>query len=151
MPLLTVAIATGALFLVAAKAHGRQVRIEREQQGYFRVDFGAQNPDAVEAVWRDDRRVLWPAAAAVSACALLAAFVVGRVALVFLAVPWAFIGAFTIAGAASWVRMARRNKGPLPWRRRALAGSLVWWGLAMATAFLLAWSIEDWLSPGYSQ
>lgn len=150
VPLLTVALATTALVLVAAKAHGRQVRLEREQQGYFRVDFRSQNPAAVEAIWRSDRRILWPAAVALFACALPVAFLVGHAALAALAIPWAFTGAFTIAGLASWVRLARRDQGPLPWRRRAFAGSLAWWGLAAAATLLLAWSVEGWLSPGHS-
>ena len=63
--------ATVALILAAAKAHGRQVRLEREQQGHFRVDFRTRNPPAVEAIWRTDRRIFWPVFAVV---ALLAAY-----------------------------------------------------------------------------
>ena len=44
-----------AALLVAAKAHGRQVRLEREAAGYHEVVFGGTNPPFVDALWRADR------------------------------------------------------------------------------------------------
>ena len=70
-----------AWILLAAKAHGRQVRLEREQQGVFHVEFGGRNPEAVERVWATDRRVFWPA---------FAALALGTLALAALA--WAVLG-----------------------------------------------------------
>jgi hypothetical protein len=46
-------------FLLAAKAHGRQIRLERELEGYHRVVFGGVNPPYVEALWRADRVRYW--------------------------------------------------------------------------------------------
>lgn len=59
-------IALGAaVFLVAAKVHGRQLRLEREQAGYMHVTFGrgSQNPPFVVALWRRERYIFWPTAA----------------------------------------------------------------------------------------
>lgn len=132
------AVATVALLLVAAKAHGRQVRIEREQQGYFRVDFRSENAAAVEAIWRRDRLLFWPMFAVLGAAALAWAVVARDLGLGALAVGWAFAASFTGAGLTSWVRMLRRDKGRLPWRQRALRGSIGWWLAVAAAATLVA-------------
>lgn len=49
------------LLLAAAKSHGRQLRLERELEGYRDVSFGrdARNPSWVEALWRADRVRFW--------------------------------------------------------------------------------------------
>src|SRR5206468_5677942 len=61
-----------ALLLLTAKAHGRQIRLERELEGYMEVDFMKDNPPWVEALWRKDRRRFWatlPVAIAVASVA----------------------------------------------------------------------------------
>lgn len=61
-----------ALMLVAAKVHGRQIRLERELEGYMTVDFRADNPPWVEALWRRDRIAYWIVyAVAAGACLLV--------------------------------------------------------------------------------
>lgn len=146
MPWWLAAFATVALILLSAKAHGRQIRLEREQQGYFRVDFRTQNPAAVEAIWRTDRRIFWPSFAALAflwlALAALAWLLMDfPTALPRLAMQLAsaFAGAFIVAGLASWVRMSRRGQGPQPWRKRAQAGSVGWWLAVAAAAALALW------------
>ncbi|HUR24556.1 MAG TPA: hypothetical protein VM327_00890 [Candidatus Thermoplasmatota archaeon] len=139
------AVATVALVLAAAKAHGRQIRLEREQQGYFRVDFRSQNPAAVEAIWRTDRRLFWPAAAVLAAVGVVlvlwTALQPSDLAVGFgFVVGWAFAGGFIVAGLASWVRLTRRDQGPLPWRKRAQVGSVGWWLAVAAAAALVAFT-----------
>lgn len=134
-------LATVAFVVVAAKAHGRQVRLEREQQGVFRVDFRRQNPSAVEIIWRQDRRTFWPAFAVFGLAGT--GLVVGQpdpLPHLPLFLAWAFAEAFVVAGLASWVRMAGRREGPPPWRRRAQLGSFAWWGVVVAAAMLVALS-----------
>jgi len=60
----TIALAV-AVFLGAAKVHGRQLRLEREQAGYMNVRFGrgSQSPPFVVALWRRERYIFWPIAA----------------------------------------------------------------------------------------
>src|SRR5262245_1556374 len=93
-------------FLAAAKAHGRQVRLERELAGIFEVVFGGRNPPAVEGIWRKDRWVFW----SVWALSLLAFTVLGLLAampvwsFLFLSVTGAFLLSFFMAGMASAVR-----------------------------------------------
>ena len=135
------AVATVALVLAAAKAHGRQVRLEREQQGHFHVDFGTRNPPEVEAIWRRDRRLFWPTFAVGAVFAAFWAFqAIVRADLVFAGflLVWAFAAAFTVAGLASWLRIARHDGGDAAWHRTAFRGSLAWWGLVAVAAALVA-------------
>ncbi|MCA1813406.1 MAG: hypothetical protein LC624_05590, partial [Halobacteriales archaeon] len=48
------------LMLVAAKAHGRQIRVERERAGFHDVSFMTDdNPPWVEQLWARDRKGFW--------------------------------------------------------------------------------------------
>lgn len=53
------AAASLALLVLAAKFHGRAVRLVREYEGYLDVDFRRRNPPFVEALWRRDRIRFW--------------------------------------------------------------------------------------------
>lgn len=143
VPLWLALASLAAWVVAAAKAHGRQVRVEREQQGVFHVDFGGQNPASVERIWRQDRRLFWPCFALLAVLLAGVALLDGDPVLAALSVPAAFAFAFMAAGAASWIRMGRRRKGPLPWRRRAWWGSVAWWSLALALAALSVWALRD--------
>lgn len=137
-----------AAVLAAAKAHGRQVRLERELAGFDAVDFMAENPAQVEAIWARDRRAYWPAFAGAGLGVLAA-----RVALA--PSPWwlvalealaaALLGGFLLAGLASLLRFERARRGaaakPAAWVAQARRGSAFWWGaaLALALAWRLAW------------
>lgn len=134
------------VIVAAAKAHGRQVRMERELEGHFNVDFRADNPPWVERLWKRDRIVYWSAFALMLGLgwqAGLQTALIGGLALILLA-AWALVGAFFTAGIASLARFARavRTK-PLvraergPWLRAAWRGSALWWGLA--SSLVVAW------------
>lgn len=145
MPWWVAVLLVTAWIFLAAKAHGRQVRLEREQQGVFHVEFGGKNPASVERIWAQDRRIFWPT---------FGALVVGTLALA--ALGWFFTGiapadlgwrlavllavdfaaAFTVSGVASWVRLTRLKQGPVPWRQRAQRGSVGWWLAVHAAAAL---------------
>lgn len=63
MKMLILVVASLALFIVAAKVHGRSIRLEREAMGVMHVTFGGppgSNPPEVEALWRADRWRFWP-------------------------------------------------------------------------------------------
>jgi hypothetical protein len=92
------------VFLVTAKLHGRQLRLEREQAGVHEVSFGrgAQNAPFVVALWRRERYIFWPAAVATA------------VALYFTPLSWPLayvlvpgIVGFVLGGVLSWVRTRR--------------------------------------------
>jgi hypothetical protein len=68
--ILVVLAASVVTFLLAAKAHGRQLRLERELEGYHRVVFGGTNPPFVEALWRADRVRYWSTVAGVAVLVL---------------------------------------------------------------------------------
>lgn len=136
--------ATVVLILAAAKAHGRQVRLEREQQGAWSVDFRRDNGPVVEAIWRADRRRFWPmfGAFAVAVLAgLAAAWATTGIAPggdeLAIYLGWAFAGAFVAAGLASWLRLTRGNGGDAAWHRAAFRGSLGWWSLVAVAAALV--------------
>jgi hypothetical protein len=134
-------IGAGA-FLAAAKAHGRQLRIERELAGYFQVRFGGQNPEWVEAFWRRERAYFWGSAVALALTSLAFRWLAARQqwslplshdggsasvsgALVLHALLPA-VGAFVLTGLASALRTG------LP-----LRDSAGWWILALITTLLL--------------
>ena len=133
-----------ALILVAAKTHGRQIRLERELAGVWKVDFRADNGPVVAAIWRRDRYTFWMAF--VPALALSGWFTVlgaldpwqlfGGLAL---SAGLAFALGFIVAGLASSFRlMGAMRRGSAPneeWRRAGHRGSLLWWSLV---AVLLA-------------
>jgi hypothetical protein len=48
-------VASIALLILAAKSHGRQLRLERELEGHTQVSFVAPNHPWVEALWTKDR------------------------------------------------------------------------------------------------
>lgn len=156
-----------ALFLAAAKTHGRQIRLERERRGFFEVDFRRDaNPPEVEAIWRIDRVAFWRRYATVAVAALLYLFVAGpsglwlprslqgagagarlgiaAVALVF----WVFPSVFVINTLDS-ARRLRRDASSWPaaggpgWARRAWQGTRAWLALdlvlGIAVAVAAAW------------
>src|SRR5688500_4786889 len=64
-------LALGAVtFLVAAKAHGRQLRLERELAGYWEFTFGGPNPPFIDALWHRERLLYWSTPGLVGLCTL---------------------------------------------------------------------------------
>jgi hypothetical protein len=118
-------------FFVAAKSHGRQLRLERELAGFDRVTFGGTNPPYVESLWRNDRVHYWRTFP-VLLTFFLAGLIVSRSSSISLPFPdetresqllawaalsflWAFVWSFTLVGLASAVRLRRSLKRlPLP-------------------------------------
>jgi hypothetical protein len=125
-----------AAFLTAAKAHGREVRLEREAKGHHEVVFGGTNHPDVEAIWQRDRWVYWPSAA-LGLVLGVASFTL-RGPGVFVAAGWLDVAlesvfrlvvfpmtfAFFTAGAASILRKLRAEVRPVP------AATYGWWTLA---------------------
>jgi hypothetical protein len=139
------AVATLALVLVAAKAHGRQIRLEREAHGHMHVDFRRDNHPWVEALWRRDRRGFWGLYAALAAAVLLLFFPrspsttsAAGWGWLALALAGAFAACFTAMGLWSLVRLARDGAGASAWRRRAIRASFGWWSAVAALAGITA-------------
>ncbi|HUR67902.1 MAG TPA: hypothetical protein VM370_01545 [Candidatus Thermoplasmatota archaeon] len=120
-----------AALLVSAKAHGRQVRLEREAAGYHSVEFGGTNPAFVEALWRRDRLRFWPLVGALSFVLGAAAWWWRGPALALVAgLLWAPIVGFLYAGLRSYA--AQRGRGGMGWWVGAAATFVV----ALGAAFL---------------
>jgi len=131
-----------ATFLVAAKTHGRQVRLERERAGYMQVVFGGSNPEFVEALWKRDRIRFWSTAAGV--LVLLAALRLAGTSLALarplgggaLGTGWLLLflpllAAFLVCGAASLVGFLADKAGEPGFTAAALPGSVGWWSLLL--------------------
>jgi hypothetical protein len=118
---------SATLFLVAAKSHGRQLRLEREAAGYSSVSFTAANPPYVEELWRAERVRFWTATLIFAALVLAGLW--GRERVAFLAVAvagWAPALSFVVNGLLS----ARRT--------HALALNLNWYLITLACAAAVA-------------
>lgn len=145
------------LFLASAKAHGRQLRLEREKAGYNEVVFGGKNPAFVEGLWRQERILFWSLTGAACAFALAYAVAAVRYAwrlplaadgfppwwlLPLWAGIWPMSLGFTLTGALSaWrLRMALVSKpaSDARWLRKARLGSAGWWSTVGAIAALVA-------------
>ena len=50
-------------FLISAKTHGRQHRLERELHGYWKVSFVSENDPWIEKFWLQQRILYWSIAA----------------------------------------------------------------------------------------
>lgn len=147
---------SGVTFLLAAKAHGRQLRLERELEGYRRVVFGGANPPFVETLWRLDRVRYWSivmglALAVLGLFALARAqgwgwpFLGGGVGSVAWLVMWgAPVAAFLMCGVWSLTRFLHAISEKLDgrvdteWLSESLHGSAWWFTAAvLATALVL--------------
>jgi hypothetical protein len=131
-------------FLIAAKTHGRQIRLEREYRGIDRVDFRreTENHPWLEALWQKDRQGYWPIAGigvVVIAIALFLSEWIERWAIIPFSVLAAMGIAFLVQGARSHHRLAAdlrsgvtESFGPNPrhanddWKRGARRGTLRW-------------------------
>src|SRR4051812_1206685 len=108
-------IASVALFLIAAKAHGRELRLEREAAGFFHIVFGGENPSFVDALWRAERIRFWTLA---PLFALASALVLRRLGVpwntvTLAALAWSPVVAFTACGIASLVRRGALDRAHL--------------------------------------
>jgi hypothetical protein len=162
MRTLIILVASVVSFVLAAKAHGRQIRLERELEGHHHVVFGTgKNPPFVEALWRADRVRFWSIAAGMAAV-VLGLFALTRArgwswpvlgggggAVAWAAVWGAMVTAFLTCGIWSLLRLMRaiseKGEGAVDaaWSRAALQGSAGWLTAAsVATALVIFASVR---------
>lgn len=150
-----VALVSLALFLAAAKTHGRHVRLERELAGYWSVDFAsAYAHPFVSDLWRRDRVRFWilaPAAGAALGAIVLLATRAWPLALVA-ALLWGPVVAFLSLALQSLARLRARVASDADavraveawapgWRDAERRGTRAWWsavGAIVALAGILA-------------
>ncbi len=132
MRALLLGLASAAAFVAAAKAHGRELRLEREAAGVLRVVFGGDNPPIVEAIWAAERARFWAAAPMVALALGIALGLAGasRSTLAWAGLLWAPSLVFMVLGAASIVRAGGLERG-------GIAGSIGWWALAIGALGLV--------------
>lgn len=127
-------VASLALFVLAAKTHGRELRLEREAAGIRSVSFGGQNPPFVEKLWQAERvrsAVLMPLCwVALLAALWMMGMGAGRSLLGAAAFGPAL--AFLLLGVASFFRGGALVRGQV-------AGSFAWWSLLLLAGGLLGW------------
>lgn len=149
------------LFLASAKAHGRQLRLEREKAGYMQVTFGGKNPAFVEGLWRQERKLFWSLTGAAVAFAMAYAVAVRRFGWHVLMedsagiAPWWLIPlgiavwpmtlGFTLTGLISITRLwASLSSGARPaagWVAAAWRGTAGWWSVVAALSAMVIGAI----------
>jgi hypothetical protein len=121
------ALAALALVLAAAKAHGRQLRLEREQAGHPEANFRGPNDPWVETLWRNDRIGFWTLCLALGAAGLFWSLAGPLWERFPISLAWAFAGAFFVMGVQSLWRLA--DKDERGWESNAIGTSFLWWTL----------------------
>jgi hypothetical protein len=149
-----VLVASVVSFVLAAKAHGRQLRLERELEGYHQVVFGGSNPPFVDALWRADRVRYWSIVAGL-ALGVLCLFALTQVR----GWHWPFLsgGVFSVAWLVLWgapvasfitcglwslgrfMRAVAAKAGTVDseWVSEVVQGSTVWFAAAVLAAVLV--------------
>ncbi|HEX8825774.1 MAG TPA: hypothetical protein VF794_38040 [Archangium sp.] len=145
MPLRAIVLVLSVVtFLVAAKTHGRQVRLERERAGHTRVIFGGENPPFVEALWKRDRIRFWSTAAlvfAVGAVLVLAGASLGlprplgggTLGAVWTMLFLPLVTGFVVCGTASLAGFLATRAVDPGFTSGTLPGSVAWWSLVLTT------------------
>ena len=137
-------LASIALFFASAKAHGRQLRLEREFEGHYSVQFGGKNHPWVDALWRAERYRFW---SLLAACEIVFLFFSLKHPfswkLLPIGVGWIPSFAFSITGGLSLLRLTKAiiartrsstshiNLRP-DWAVSAVITSSLWWILVLA-------------------
>jgi hypothetical protein len=122
-----------ATFILAAKAHGRELRLEREAAGILRVVFGGENPVFVETLWAAERLRFWIATPLLALTLAVALVIAGasRSTIAFASLLWAPSVVFMVLGLSSIVRAGGCE-------RAGLSGSVGWWALMVGGFALVA-------------
>ena len=131
--------------LSAAKLHGRQIRLEREQRGYFNVFFGGENEPYIVELWRKDARLLKAVTFAGIGLAVVATCFYRSLGLLFFGSGYAFIGGFLVSTLASTRRLFHdlkmpHSSPPEDEKWVSLAETIAWWTLTFVlilASFLL--------------
>lgn len=150
-------VASVVAFILSAKAHGRQIRLERELEGHHHVVFGTgTNPPYVEALWRADRVRFWSIVVGV-AVTILGLYALSRAqgwrwpfmhgggaSVAWLAVWGSMVTAFLTCGLWSLMRFRSAVSAKLAgtvdaeWVSESFQGSAWWFTAAvMATVLVL--------------
>ena len=122
-----------AAYLLAAKVHGHQLRLERELAGYFEVTFGGSNPPFVESLWARERMIYWALTGSLALVGAAYSFAASRLGwplplerswmgILLLVTLWPMIGAFLASGLASATRSG------------SITPAALWWLLSVTTA-----------------
>jgi hypothetical protein len=136
MKILVYGLASFATFILAAKAHGREIRLERVAAGIQHVTFGGDNPAFVDALWAAERLRFWVATPILSLIMVAVLVFAGasRASLStigFASLLWAPSAVFMVLGLMSIVRAGALE-------RAELGGSVAWWSLVVMGFFLVA-------------
>ena len=125
-------------FLISAKTHGRQHRLERELEGHWSVSFSTRNHPWVESFWFRQRVIYW-VIVAVTATVLITK----KWGKIYFRIPVSFAGsmiiAFILTGLMSTLRLAIKltESASIPggeWLHNAIWGSAVYWLLTVVSA-----------------
>jgi hypothetical protein len=124
MQTLLYGVASFATFILAAKAHGRELRLERVAAGIQQVTFGGDNPAFVDALWATERLRFWVATPILSLILVVVLALAGasRSTIGFASLLWAPSAVFMVLGVMSIGRAGGLE-------RAELGGSVAWWSV----------------------
>jgi hypothetical protein len=133
MKILLYGVASFATFILAAKAHGRELRLERVAAGIQQVTFGGDNPSFVDALWAEERLRFWVTTPILSLALAVVLALAGasRTTIGFATLLWAPSAVFMVLGLMSIVRAGALE-------RAELGGSVAWWSLVAIGGFVVA-------------
>jgi hypothetical protein len=135
-------------FLISAKTHGRQHRLERELAGYWSVSFTSRNHPWVESFWFRQRVIYWSLAAVTATL-----MITRKWGNLYVRLPVAIVGsmsvAFILTGLLSVARLAVRlsRNATVPstdWFHHAVWGTAGFWLLTALCVTALLISARKW-------
>jgi len=135
-------LTSAVFFLLAAKAHGRELRLERQAAGFQHIAFGSPDmPPFVQAMWHRERVSFWTVtvllAIVVGAKLLASDAARGATALVML--TWVPAASFLGLGLWSLWRKGLSTDGA--------GGSLAWWSLVVGAFVASAFAARGHFNP----
>jgi len=125
-------VSAALLFLAAAKAHGRELRLERIAAGVREVVFGGTNAPFVESLWRAERLRFWvvmPLAAIALGAALRARGHDGWVSV---------LGGLAFGSSIAFTTLGAWSLGRAGGARGEHLGSFAWWGAVVVVGAVAA-------------
>jgi hypothetical protein len=135
-------------FLISAKTHGRQHRLERELAGHWSVSFTSRNHPWVEAFWFRQRMIYW-STAAITAILIIVRKWGNLYIKIPVAIVCSMIVAFILTGILSAVRLAFHviQNATVPsaeWLSQAIWGSAGFWLLTAISVIALLIAARAW-------
>jgi hypothetical protein len=135
-------LSSAVLFLLAAKAHGRELRLERQAAGFPHISFGSPDmPAFVQQMWQRERVAFWTVTVllAIVVGAKLLASDAARGVSALVVLTWVPAASFAGLGLWSLWRKGLSTDGA--------GGSFAWWSLVLGAFVAAALAARSHFNP----